>query len=65
MFENAHWREADQFLIYKHDRGVNKFESTEKQGKSENLNPWRVVQYTQLESIRLWYLRFDKLEIDS
>ena len=24
-----------------------------------------VVQYTQLESIRLWYLRFDKLEIDS
>ena len=25
----------------------------------------RVVQYTQLESIRLWYLRFDKLEIDS
>ena len=25
----------------------------------------RVVQYTQLESIRLWYLRFDKPEIDS
>ena len=25
----------------------------------------RVVQYTQLESIRLWYLRFDKREIDS
>ena len=23
------------------------------------------VQYTQLESIRLWYLRFDKPEIDS
>ena len=26
---------------------------------------WRVVQYTQLELIRLWYLRFNKLEIDS
>ena len=25
----------------------------------------RVVQYTQLESISLWYLRFDKPEIDS
>ena len=24
----------------------------------------RVVQYTQLESIRLWYLRFHKPEID-
>ena len=25
---------------------------------------WRVVQYTQLESICLWYLRFDKPEFD-
>ena len=25
----------------------------------------RVVQYTQLESTRLWYLQLDKLEIDS
>ena len=25
----------------------------------------RVVQYTQLESIRLWYLRFDQPKIDS
>ena len=25
----------------------------------------KVVQYTQLESIRFWYLRFDKPEIDS
>ena len=25
----------------------------------------RVVQYTQLESIHFWYLRFDKPEIDS
>ena len=25
----------------------------------------RVVQYTQQESIRLWFLRFDKPEIDS
>ena len=35
------------------------------QGNEKTRLVGRVVQYTQLESIRLWYLRFDKPEIDS
>ena len=27
MLKNPHWREADQFLVHKHDRGV-KLQST-------------------------------------